>query len=186
MRVQKNILAIIGSASQNSANQLLVHLFVADTKDYFNVTIFNHLKALPHFNPELSLDSVPKEIVALRKAIEQADGVLICSPEYVFSIPSGLKNALEWCVSTTVFSNKPVGLITASAHGQKGHEELQLIMKTLTAKFTPDTILLIQGIKGKINERGELTDAQTTDAFHAFVNSFQLLLSAKESEILSL
>jgi NAD(P)H-dependent FMN reductase len=39
-------------------------------------------------------------------------------------LTSGLKNAIEWCVSTTVFSDKPIGLITASASGQKGHEDL--------------------------------------------------------------
>jgi hypothetical protein len=60
-----------------------------------------------------------------------------------------------------VFSDKPVGLITASAHGAKGHEELQLIMRTVMPKFTDETTLLIQGIKGKINERGEIVDRIT-------------------------
>jgi len=63
--------------------------------------------------------------------------------EYVFSIPNGLKNVIEWCVATTVFADKPSGLITASANGQKGHEELLLIMKTAMAKFTSETTLLI-------------------------------------------
>ncbi|WP_262886208.1 NADPH-dependent FMN reductase [Sphingobacterium sp. 18053] len=36
----------------------------------------------------------------------------MCLPEYIFSIPSGLKNSIEWCISTTVFSDKPVGIIT--------------------------------------------------------------------------
>jgi NAD(P)H-dependent FMN reductase len=73
---------------------------------------------MPHFDPELSTDNPPKIIVEFRTAIEKADGILICTPEYVFIIPSGL-NAIEWCVSTTVFSDKPVGLITASADGRR-------------------------------------------------------------------
>src|SRR5678815_5173586 len=157
MTEKKNVFVIIGSASKNSANQKVVERFGDLSKDDFNLTIYNNLKSLPHFDPDLSADSPPQIIVAFRNAIEKADGVLICTPEYVFSIPSGLKNALEWCVSTTVFSDKPVGLITASLDGQKAHQELQLIMKTILSNFTDETTLLIQGIKGKINERGEIT-----------------------------
>ena len=101
---------------------------------------------------------------------------MICKPEYVFSIPSGLKNAVEWCVSTTVFSDKPVGFITASASGEKGHEELQLIMKTLMARFTPETTLLIQGIKSKINQEGQITDNNTKSDIAKFINAFKKLI----------
>ena len=66
-----------------------------------------------------------------RKSIEEADAVLICTPEYVFSLPGILKNALEWTVSTTVFSDKPTALLTASSSGEKAHESLLLVMKTL-------------------------------------------------------
>lgn len=178
MANKKNILVLIGSASQHSANEKLVALFSKLTSLDFNVTIFKDLKTLPHFDPELSADRPPQSILAFRKSIENADGILICTPEYVFSIPSGLKNVIEWCVATTVFSDKPIGLITASADGQKGHEELQLIMKTLMAKFTPATTLLIQGIKGKINEQGELTDTTTAEHFSQFIKDFKNLINS--------
>src|SRR6185295_6604003 len=132
--------------------------------------------SLPPFDPELSADSPPQVIVEFRNTIDEADGVLICTPEYVFSIPSGLKNAIEWCVSTTVFSDKPVGIITASLDGQKGHQELQLIMKTIMSNVTDETSLLIQGIKGKINERGEITDSKTLDDLIRFLNAYKTLL----------
>nr|WP_317195312.1 NAD(P)H-dependent oxidoreductase [Zobellia barbeyronii] len=70
-------------------------------------------------------------------------------PESIFSIPSRLKNMIEWCVSTTMFSDKPIGLITASASGEKAHQEIKLILEILQIKFTDKTILLVQGIKGK-------------------------------------
>ncbi len=87
--------------------------------------------------------------------------MIICTPEYIFSIPSGLKNAIEWCISTTIFSDKSIGLITVSASGEKGHKELQLIMKTAMSKFTDETTLLIPGIKGKFDEQNNLTDEET-------------------------
>jgi chromate reductase, NAD(P)H dehydrogenase (quinone) len=115
MTKKKNILAIIGSASSNSANLKLVEQIALLTKDNFNLSIYTDLKTLPHFDPELSVNHPPEAIIALRKAIQNADGILICTPEYIFSIPSGQKNAIEWCIATTIFSDKPTGLITASA-----------------------------------------------------------------------
>lgn len=177
MTEKKNIFVIIGSASKNSANKKLIDNIANLTKDFFYLTVYEDLKKLPHFDPELSAANPPKEIIAFRKNIETADGIIICTPEYIFSIPSGLKNAIEWCVSTTVFSDKPIGLITASASGQKGHEELQLIMKTVMTKFTDETTLLIPGVKGKINEQGQLIDAKTKVELQKFIDAFKTLMS---------
>ena len=45
------------------------------------------------------------------------------------------------------------------------------------AKFTDDTVLLIEGIKGKINEQGEITDAKTKEDLATFTNHFKDLLN---------
>jgi NAD(P)H-dependent FMN reductase len=124
---------------------------------------------------------VPESIREFRDKIERADGVIISTPEYIFSIPSGLKNAIEWCVATTIFTEKPVGIITASAQGQKGHEELQMIMETLTAKLTEETTLLIQGIKGKIGPENTITDAKTEERLGHFVKAFSGIIEGKSS-----
>jgi NAD(P)H-dependent FMN reductase len=176
MTEKKNIFAIIGSASSKSSNLKLVEKIASLTSDTFNLTIFNDLKSLPHFDPELSSDNPPGQVIEFRNNIKQADGIIICTPEYIFSIPSGLKNAIEWCIATTIFSEKPIGLITASANGQKGHEELQLILKTAMAKFTEETILLIQGVKGKFDTESNLTDTQTTKKLKEFITEFDKLV----------
>ena len=179
--IKKNIFVIIGSASKNSANEKLMENFAKLTKEIFNLTVFKDLKTLPHFDPELSIDNPPKEIIEFRRNVENANGIIICTPEYIFSIPGGLKNAIEWCVSTTVFSEKPIGLITASASGQKGHEELQLIMKTVMAKFTDETTLLIPGIKGKMDEGGNITDNKTKADLVNFIEAFTRLIESSRS-----
>jgi len=176
---KKNIFVIIGSASANSANLKLVEQIVTLTTNELNLTIYNDLKSLPHFDPELSTENPPKQIVEFRNAIKKSDGIIFCTPEYIFSIPSGLKNAIEWCISTIIFTDKPIGLITASASGQKGHEQLQLIMKTAMAKFTSETTLLIQGIKGKFDERSNLTDKETQKLLGDFINAFINLVNDK-------
>lgn len=177
MNKGKDIFAIIGSASKNSSNLQLIKKIKELTSTYFNIKIFDSLSALPHFNPELSIANTPQIILDFRNSILHADGILICTPEYIFSIPSGLKNAIEWCVSTTVFSNKPIGIITASASGIKGHEELKLIMKTVDTIFTDETTLLIQGIKGKVDTGGSITDEKTMKAMENFIESFKELLN---------
>lgn len=179
MTEKKNILAIVGSASANSSNLKLVEHIRDWTKDDFSVIIYNELKSLPHFDPELSANNPPQSIIEFRKSIAQADGIIICTPEYVFSIPSGLKNAIEWCIATTVLGDKPTGLITASADGEKGHEELQLIMKTAMAEFTEDTSLLIKGVKGKFDANGHLMDSQIKIQLDKLINALKRLIDFK-------
>jgi chromate reductase len=177
--MKKIILAIIGSASDDSSNLHLVKHISSLAKGVFDIYIYSALKSLPHFDPELSVNNPPKAIIDLREMIRSADGLLICTPEYVFSIPAGLKNAIEWCIATTVLSDKPCGLITASASGLKGHEQLQLIMKTAMAKFTDATTLLIQGVKGKIDKQGEITDTKTAQDLLNFYEQFKQLVHTK-------
>lgn len=147
---------------------------------HFTVEIINDLSELPHFKTVLSSYNTPQKIISLRNKIETCDGIIICTPEYVFSIPSRLKNLIEWCVSTTVFSNKPSGLITAAANGTKAHTELMLIMKTIQANFTPDTTLLIQGVKGKI--LNNQPDNNTNKSLENFISSFYKLVGKTVKE----
>ncbi|WP_289665791.1 NADPH-dependent FMN reductase [Flavobacterium panacagri] len=167
------ILAITGSTRNNSSNFKILQYISNHLKAEFEVAIFENIATLPHFNPDLDTENPPQEIISFRNKIEQSDGVLICTPEYVFSLPGSLKNAFEWCVSTTIFSNKMTGLITASASGEMGHEQLLLIMTTLGAKFDDKTQLLIQGVRGKINVDGEIIGEETKHALQNFIKNFE-------------
>lgn len=177
MHTKKNILAITGSAGKNTANLALIKKIAQLLQEDFSVTIIESLSGLPHFDPELSVNNTPGVITAFRQSVQEADGIIICTPEYIFSIPSGLKNAFEWCVSTTVFSKKPVGLITASASGEKGHEELKLIMRTIETIFNDDTTLLIKGIRGRIDDNGNIKDEATNKALASFIEAFKKLVN---------
>ncbi len=170
MKTKKRILAIVGSSKENSTNLRIVNVIAKMVNERFSFIIFDKLATLPHFNPDLDSEKPPKRIATFRKKIEQADGVIICTPEYVFSLPGSLKNALEWTVSTVVFSEKPVGLITAAASGEKAHEALELIMNTLGAKFNQETRVLISGVKGKL-EGNVITDDATIRALKKLIKS---------------
>ena len=177
MLKKKKIIAICGSASQNSTNLSILKIIGQLGASNFSLKILDDLTELPHFKTELTNENVPEKIITFRNLIANSDGIIICTPEYVFSIPSGLKNAIEWCVSTTVLSEKPIGLITASASGEKGHKELQLIMETVQTKFTNETTLLIQGVKGKISKNGEVLDKKTAIELQNFAQAFNHLIA---------
>jgi chromate reductase, NAD(P)H dehydrogenase (quinone) len=179
MAVSKNVFCIVGSANKGSVNQKILENITALMPDTIHVSLFNDLTLLPHFNPSEAISNPPPPVVDFRERIQQADGIIICTPEYVFSIPAILKNAIEWCVATTVFSDKAVGLITASTSGEKGHDQLKVIMSTLAAITSEETNLLISGVKSKINVDGQISDRPTKQAIAQFVASFIDMLDKK-------
>lgn len=152
------ILAISGSLRQQSTNTQLLKYLQKQFSSQARISIFNQLADIPHFSPDLDIDPLPKSVIALRKQISQADAVIFCTPEYVFSLPGVLKNAIEWTVSTTVFSEKPTAIITASTEGTKAHEALNLIIRTIYADVRDEMNLLLQGVRGKLDSQGNITD----------------------------
>lgn len=119
------------------------------------------LSALPHFDPDAEENSVPAVVAEFRAQVAAADAVIFCTPEYVFSVPAILKNALEWCVASTVFSEKPVAMIVASGGGQNTFESLGLILKTIQCRISKETSLLFSGVRGRM--RGEMKISDTGD-----------------------
>jgi chromate reductase, NAD(P)H dehydrogenase (quinone) len=168
---KKKVLAICGSTRAQSANLSIIQYIGRLLSEEVDLEIYKELSLLPHFNPDNDKDNAPEIVGTLRDKIKDADGVLICTPEYVFSLPGALKNALEWCVSTVIFSEKSVALITASASGAKAHESLRLVMQTIGADVREETALLIQGAKGKVNDT-EITDPGTAEKLKTLALSF--------------
>jgi chromate reductase len=178
----KKVFAICGSTRSNSSNLQLLNAIKELYINELDIEIYNSLFEMPHFNPDLQDDAIPSIIHHFRNSIKTADGVLICTPEYVFSLPGVLKNAIEWTIATTVFSEKPVALITASGLGQKAHESLLLIMKTIYASYTEDTQLLISGARTKVSE-SRITDDETLSHIQTLMNSFINLMAKAESDL---
>lgn len=173
MTAPTKILIIIGSATRNSSNQRLMEQVLEKNPDT-HFKMYDDLSVLPHFDTSLTDVDTPEEIIKIREYINNSAGVIISTPEYIFSIPSRLKNLLEWCVSTNVFLDKPVAFITGSASGEKGHEELLLLLKTLGAKTDDKHQLLIKGIKGKLEPDGSVEN-------DTFVKVLELVADLKKS-----
>ncbi len=169
-----HILAISGSLRVISTNAALVRVIAALAPENMEMTIYDGLGDIPHFNPDIDGDNPPPSVHNLRQLLQAVDGVLICTPEYAFGVPGVLKNALDWTVSTGEFSGKPVATISASSlwgGGDKAHASLLLTLTALGARMSVDGKLMIPTIGKKLNANGEVLDPQLTLALKSVLDA---------------
>jgi NAD(P)H-dependent FMN reductase len=181
MRDQIKILAISGSLRTNSSNTNILRLLAMMAPENVQVSLYEGLGGLPHFNPVLDDENSSEPVKELRTLLSSSHGVIICTPEYAFGIPGSLKNALDWTVSTGEFTNKPVAVITASLGGDKAHAALLQVFTALSSRVDERATLLIPFIRTKVNERGEVIDPQTLASLQSLLQCF---LAVVEKQIL--
>lgn len=169
-------MAMIGSLSARSSNLNVVENIAKLAGEHFNVSIYEGIRHLPQFNPDLEGELLPAEVTAFRQAIAAADMVLISTPEYVFGVPGSLKNALDWTVSSADFREKPVALIVASLSGEKAFESLLKTLETLEAEICDGCTMLVSHIKAKIGADGEITHDSTRVELTKIVDSIASIL----------
>ena len=176
MSEKKNVLAISGSTKEYSTNRNLIHAFAEMAMDFFDVTIFAGLMDIPQFNPDNDNENAGDQVAGLRRQLREADGVLICTPEYAMGVPGTLKNAIDWTVSSAEFYHKPTALITASSSGEKGHASLLETLKVIDANITDETQLLISHAKLKVSNEYNITDAKTLTDVESLIQAFARIM----------
>ena len=159
------ILALSGSLREGSSNNIILHLVAEMVPPTVNFTIYKGLATIPAFD-----DTDNESVNQFRKLVREADGVLICTPEYAFGVPGALKNALDWTVSTGDFDKKQVALITASSAGDKAHASLLNTLTALGTNIVEGGTLLISFIRAKLKD-GQFSDNGTEEAVKGVVNS---------------
>ena len=176
MEHRKNILAISGSTRKQSSNLNLIKAIEKLYANELSIKIYDGLLNLPQFNPDDDTENSPVQVTDLRKQIKEANGILICTPEYAMGVPGSLKNLLDWTVSSSDFSNKPVVAITASSSGQKAHLSLLATLQVIEALINERTQLLISFIKTKVNDRQQITDENTLKDVRSTMDAFIAVL----------
>ena len=127
MKQTIRILGIAGSLRASSYNRRLLEAAVALAPVGTSVIVYDRLHTVPLFNEDLEGTSEPSldGVAQLRAAVEQADALLIATPEYNQSIPGVLKNAIDWMSrSPSVLRGKPVALLGATV-GEWGTRHAQ-------------------------------------------------------------
>ena len=160
MPVRKKIIAIPGSTRKESTNLNLLKIIVREFSSRYDIHIFQGISGIPHFNPDLDKEDIPQAVKDFRALLREADGILICTPEYAMGVPGTLKNAIDWTVSSMEFSKKPVALITASSAGLKAHASLIETLKVIESDIPESSQLVISFVRAKV--KGEqIIDAET-------------------------
>jgi len=135
------LLAISGSARQDSTNTALLRAMARLAPEGVQVSVFHRLDTLPVFSPDAEGERTPEMVLRFLDQVAAADGVIISSPEYVRSIPGGMKNAIDWMVSRFEIIGKPIALAHASHRGDEVLASLRVVLATVSDGFLPQVFL---------------------------------------------
>ncbi len=126
------IITISGSTRPESSNtKLLSHLNTLSSDLDFHYSQLP--KELPLFTSEAQEHLILPVIKAWRKELRDADGIIICMPEYIYNMPALIKNALEWVTASGELVGKKVLAMTFTPHEPRGEKALQSLLWTLQA-----------------------------------------------------
>ncbi len=122
-----NALMICGSLRKGSFNRALMNALPGLAPSGLKLAEAPSFRGFPHYDADLQASAgFPADVMALADAIRAADGIIIISPEYNWTIPGALKNALDWIsrLSNQPFKDKPV-LIQSATGGPLGGARMQ-------------------------------------------------------------
>jgi chromate reductase len=111
------ILGISGSLRRESHNTNLLRAAAELLPPGVQLEVYDGLRELPPYDADLDVETAHPAVQQLRKAIADADGVVIATPEFNGSIPGVLKNALDWAsrpFPDSALRGKPVAVVGAS------------------------------------------------------------------------
>jgi chromate reductase, NAD(P)H dehydrogenase (quinone) len=163
-----NVITICGSLRKGSYNAMVQRALPSLAPDGMVINEAPSFAAFPLYNADVQgATGFPGPVTVLADAIRAADGVIIVTPEYNFSIPGGLKNAIDWVsrLPSQPFAGKPIALQSVSpgpVGGARVQYDLRRAMVFLDAFVLNKPEIFIGGCALKIDEKtGELKDEAT-------------------------
>ncbi len=169
------ILGIAGSLRRGSYNRGALHAAAQLVPEGATLDIFE-LDGIPLFNQDED-QSPPAKVVEFKKRIREADTILMVTPEYNYSIPAVLKNAIDWAsrpYGDSAWSGKPVAIMGASA-GATGTARAQYHLRqvfvylNMFAMNQPE--VMIGNASKKFDAAGNLTDEATKDVIRSLLQN---------------
>jgi chromate reductase len=177
-----HILGFAGSLRKDSYNKALLRVAAElIPKDAVFATF--DLEGIPPFNQDL-ITQPPGKVEDFKSRIREADAILIATPEYNYSIPGVLKNAIDWASrppTDNVFYDKPVAIMGAST-GMLGTARAQYHLRQcfvfLNMHAVNEPEVMVSYAREKIDANGRLKDEKTRRLIAELVESL-IALSAK-------
>lgn len=160
------VISICGSLRKGSFNRMLAEALPALAPAGMTIAASPSIE-MPLFNADVQAQGFPAPATALADAIRAADGVIFVTPEYNFSLPGGLKNAIDWLsrMKEHPFVGKPVAIQSASpgpVGGARMQYDLRKMMVFLEALTFTKPEIFVSNCASKFDEKaGALTDETT-------------------------
>jgi len=166
--VTVKILAISGSLRSGSYTTALARASAELAPESAEVALYEGLASIPAFDQDLEPGRTPEAVARLRRQIEDADAILLLTPEYNASIPGALKNAVDWASrphGTSALMGKPAAIVSSSPSPFGGAWANQHLRRILSITGTPvvETELAVGKVDAKVGDDGELRDAATRE-----------------------
>ena len=182
------VLAISGSLRRDSSNTRLLRAAAEEAPHDVELVPWEGLRDIPPYDQDDDTVPGPAAVDALKQAVRDADAVLIATPEYNFSVPGVLKNALDWTsrpLATNVFRNKPVAVVGASS-GMFGAVWAQAEARKVLAQAMGASVADVEVAVGrafeKFDEDGRLVDEDTRQQLRDAVSTLVAAAHAAQPE----
>jgi len=162
-----NVVTVCGSLRKGSYNRIVMNLLPGLAPEGMHIAEAPPFADFPLYNTDMEAAGFPASVGKLVEAVRAADGVIFVSPEYNFSIPGGLKNAIDWVsrVPNQPFAGKPVAVQSASPGvlgGGRMQYDLRRCMIFLDAVTLNKPEIFIGAVHQRIDAKtGEFKDEQT-------------------------
>jgi len=164
------VVAISGSLRSASTNAALLRAASQVAPRDMEFVFYDKVGEIPHFNPDLDEDDAsPPDIVReFRRLLVDADGIVICCPEYAHGVPGALKNAVDWLVSVGALVGKPVLLLNAApAGGEHAQASLLHTLQVMNWNVLTEASLTAPFLRKKLQPDGVLDDEDAADKLRA-------------------
>lgn len=180
------VVAICGSLRRASINRALMRSLPALAPEGMEIAEAPPIGGFPLYDFDIQAKGIPADVTALAEAIRGAAGVIIVTPEYNYSVPAPLKNAIDWVsrVQNQPFQGKPVCLMSASPGalgGARSQYHLRQIFVFLEAFLLnrPEVMVTMAGAKFEMvdNAPTMLSDQPTKDVVKQNLAAFAKLIA---------
>jgi chromate reductase len=159
-----SVISICGSLRKASFNAALQRCLPELAPEGMTIEALPGIGEMPLYNADVQAEGFPKPVTEMADAIRKADGLIFCTPEYNYSVPGVLKNAIDWVsrLPDQPLKSKAVALQSASQGalgGARAQYHLRQTLVFLEAFVFNRPEIMIAAAKGKFDEaQGHLSD----------------------------
>jgi chromate reductase len=175
-----HFVTLLGSLRKASFHGAIVRALPELAPQGVKISHLGSVSDFPHYDADIQAEGFPSAVTDMAKSIAEADGVIIVTPEYNYSVPGSLKNALDWLsrVPSAPFAGKPVALQTGSPGtigGARAQYHLRQILVFLDAMVLNKPEVMITALGTRIGaDTGELADEGIRDFIKGQLSTFAL------------